>query len=444
MGIFDKFSKKESLNNEKHEFEEYIEDDSTENSTKKLETTLDKVDLGKLDGEEFEAYMRNPEIFSENKEDTEESIETEDGSTEFVEESEDVEKVVLPVKKVNPFGKMKVKFPNFKKEVVTDEPKPIEETLVTDAEKEPESEVDLENLSLDDLEKLYDEDSEQLEGKSEIEDLTGVVSLRGVNKRFERLSEKEERRKETEKAKKKAARRKLMNGTFTLVVLGGVLYFTYSAFKEPINNFAVNSYDTISYKVTSVFNKDVQEKLTNSVDDVLTKGDANELLSDYGETFPSKVNVKETTKEEFTIKTGNYVVGNQIPVGNYHVQGTIKQYGSDIDLAQQSPLSDNTYENSIVPLIKGTIISLTGSMYPNEYRSASLIDTGSLTNGVLYEVGRDVEKDAEIFVKGQGIVEYLDEDLILIKEEAINNTNTISVSGADFVRFTGVNSFSAK
>lgn len=443
MGIFDKFSKKESKNEEEQEFEEYIEKDSTENSPKKMETTLDKVDLGKLDTEEFEAYMRNPEIFAE---DTTDSEVVEDSDDE-IEESVEEEKVVLPAKKVSPFGKMKVKFPNFKKEVVPEEPEiddveddaDVEETEPIVAE-----EVDLENLSLDDLEKLYDEDSEQLEGKSEIEDLTGVVSLRGVNKRFERLSEKEERRKETEKSRKKAARRKLMNGTFTLVVFGGVFYFTYSAFEQPINNFAVDSYETISYKVSSVFNKDVQEKLSNSVDDVLTKDAPVELLAVYGDTFPSDIDVKETTKEEFTIKSGNYVVGNQIPAGNYLVQGTIKHYVSDVDLSRQSPTEENSYENSIVPLVDGNIISLTGSMYPNEYRSASILDTGSLTNGVLYEVGRDVEKDAEIFVQGQGIVEYLDEKLVPISEEAINNTNTISVSGADFVRFTGVNSFSAK
>lgn len=446
MGIFDRFSKKEQPKQE--EFEEYI--DEEQQVKEKMQTTLDKVDLAKLNNEEFEAYVRNPEIFESTAEEVLAKESLNNGETDL---EADVEEVEVDLPKGNIFGKMKVKFPSIKKDKVSKET-PIEETETVSEEVSEvddvdtygfeEEEIPLESLSLDELEKLYDEDSDKLEEKTAIEDLTGVVSLRGVNKRFERLSEKEERRKEKEREKKKIARRKLINGTFALLIFGGAFYFTYAAFETPINNFASESVLTVKARVISIFNADVQNKFEDSVTDVFTKNEKEERVANYGKTFPLEIDVDKTPIEDLTIPSGNYIVGEHIPSGNYFVQGKISLYASDVDLKVKAASDSNDYQNNIVHLGKDTIISLEGTMYPNEYRSASILEPSQLKNDVLYEVDRDIEKGARYYVTGQGKIEYLDKTLKVIEEKTINNTKTVEIKDVKFVRFTGVESFELK
>ena len=291
------------------------------------------------------------------------------------------------------------------------------------------------NLSLDEIEHLYDKDELDIETKetSEIDDISEQVSKRGFNKRVEHLSEKDRKYKEKQEKKKKEARRQLKTGTISLVFLIGSGAAIFYVFEEPIVHFASSTLGHTQEQFNTLVNEDVKSKFKNNFLRVL-EPEEDVLVGEYNEPVPNKINTYINKKEDATLTDGNYFIGEHAPEGIYVLEGQVNIYANDLDLVGNTIAQ--TYENDLVFLSEGSAVKVKGELYPIQYKEQKLIPNTQMSSNKKYHVGKDVQAGKGYVFSGKGTVSIYDSKLNLLEQIEVKKPTTLKLDKKTYVSFS--------
>lgn len=301
-------------------------------------------------------------------------------------------------------------------------------------EKQQKDYEEYKNISLDELEELYDGgDLKVKDEETELDDISEQVSKRGFNKRYEHLTDNERKHKEKQLEIRKRAKRQLMTGSLSLLFIFGAGAGIYYFFEEPINTMAISTYESTKSTLGNLLNDDVKNKFKSNFSGLFEK-EEDVLAGSYNEPLPKKVNVDKYTKEEFTLNNGNYYVGEHVPEGTYVLSGSMSVYANDLDLVGQT-VAEN-YADDIVYLTKGTAINVDGNMYPIQYKDSNILKNSDLQSGRKYAVGKDISPEKEIKFKGTGTLTIYDNKLRSDEKIEIRKPVILTFDNNTYISFT--------
>lgn len=120
------------------------------------------------------------------------------------------------------------------------------------------SEEELRGMSLDELEKLYEKSTDS----SDVEDLSDLASQRSLNKRYERLKDREAQRKAVVRENRKAKSKRVLNGLFAVIIFTFIFSFVYYTYSDIINAGLEAIWNEVTNFYNTLLNQDIRDKIS--------------------------------------------------------------------------------------------------------------------------------------------------------------------------------------
>lgn len=316
--------------------------------------------------------------------------------------------------------------------------------------------LNLEDLSLDDMnldEVLLQDQKEMKSGSSEVNDFE---IKNATNKRREHLTAKEDFLQRKKEDAKSRANRKLVNGLIAIFLFVGLCLGSYMVFTDDI----LNMMDVASKKVSTtwggLYNKDVKGKVnkdlasvglsTNkSVEENLSKENLSKIKNSGVEFVKDLPKELKKGSDFEQLKTGNYIIGEDIPENIYYGKGTeLIIYDSIKDMKSGKKGENVVLEDDFVKLSKGHLVTIVkkGEFIPYTERKTNIIPLDKLKNDKKYQVGKDVKADTYTMspVEKKGTVRLISEYNMVDEISVIGSTKVDISKDTAFVEFVDIES----